>query len=944
LSFWTTGLSQPLIETSIIADMGFWPAVADAVLRMRQQSGAEPLADLRDIDIIVPSWAHAPLLRSALHERLKSCGHSHSIPPRIHTVDTWAGEVADDTIERRVELFAALRSNDWIRSTFGEQPVALWNLAAQVAAVCDELTLAAVDGADTFEVQLHASLARHFSRRAAKAIQPQARLILQLWRAGLTDGDATTAYLAALNARTRAATRPLLYVSAQPSMPWVRAWLAGLAQRVPVHLIQADVASAVAAQPLLAAAWPELIGASAEPAPIAARARSIKALHAATAPMLVEAQNLEEEAIAVCEQVLTWLRPQGQRDLFAEQAPGSIALVALDRVAARRVRALLERAQVLVRDETGWKLSTTSAAAAVMRLFELSANGFHHRDLLDWLKSPFTLHGVVGKGFLIETIEKVIRSRGIVQGLGPIVLALHETSRDESQQDVRSHAIGWLRALEEHATRLAGTAASMATFANALDTALAELGMRAALFTDPVGKEVLRVLDDLRARATASRETGQLNVAPTEFRALIAARFEEVAVAGGAIDSPVVMVSLSAAALRDFECAVLIGVDAGHLPAVPPELLFFSSAVRADLGLPGAREAARAQAENLAGLLIRVPRVMAIWCSRADDEPRPVAAWFARLRAVARAAGLDPLRPSRTAVQQVAATLTARPAPHAPQLPRLELSATQYQSLVECPYQFYARHLLRLRELEEINEDPSPSEYGKAVHEVLARFHLKWREVDLRRASPKELAASLTEHANAVFDPLIERRPRMLAWRRQFAETQNAYLVWLRKRVAEGWSFVDAEVKATVAFDVDAGGVRTIDLVGRIDRIDVRGDEVEVLDYKTRRRQQLAEDLVLAGESIQLPFYGLLHLAPVTRASFVFLQRTSDRQEQVGLQPPRQPYPRLVEALRVRLRNDLQRIALGAPLPALGNEIVCEWCEMRGLCRRDFWHDEDSAR
>jgi ATP-dependent helicase/nuclease subunit B len=43
--------------------------------------------------------------------------------------------------------------------------------------------------------------------------------------------------------------------------------------------------------------------------------------------------------------------------------------------------------------------------------------------------------------------------------------------------------------------------------------------------------------------------------------------------------------------------------------------------------------------------------------------------------------------------------------------------------------------------------------------------------------------------------------------------------------------------------------------------------------------------------------------------------------------------------LRVRLRHDLQRIAAGAALPALGNEVVCDWCEMRGLCRRDFWQD-----
>jgi ATP-dependent helicase/nuclease subunit B len=43
----------------------------------------------------------------------------------------------------------------------------------------------------------------------------------------------------------------------------------------------------------------------------------------------------------------------------------------------------------------------------------------------------------------------------------------------------------------------------------------------------------------------------------------------------------------------------------------------------------------------------------------------------------------------------------------------------------------------------------------------------------------------------------------------------------------------------------------------------------------------------------------------------------------------------------VRLREDLQRIADGAPLPAIGCETVCGRCEMRGLCRRDHWAQED---
>ena len=81
-------------------------------------------------------------------------------------------------------------------------------------------------------------------------------------------------------------------------------------------------------------------------------------------------------------------------------------VVALDRLTARRVRALLERADVKVRDETGWKLSTTSAAAAVMRWFDLVIDDLYWRDLLDWLKSRFTLAERADKAAEVALIER----------------------------------------------------------------------------------------------------------------------------------------------------------------------------------------------------------------------------------------------------------------------------------------------------------------------------------------------------------------------------------------------------------------------------------------------------------------------------------------------------------------------------------------------------------
>src|SRR5690606_18279466 len=55
----------------------------------------------------------------------------------------------------------------------------------------------------------------------------------------------------------------------------------------------------------------------------------------------------------------------------------------------RRVRAMLDGAGVLIADETGWKLSTTRAAAVFSRTLQAANPTATSDELLDWLKSAW---------------------------------------------------------------------------------------------------------------------------------------------------------------------------------------------------------------------------------------------------------------------------------------------------------------------------------------------------------------------------------------------------------------------------------------------------------------------------------------------------------------------------------------------------------------------------
>jgi ATP-dependent helicase/nuclease subunit B len=139
---------------------------------------------------------------------------------------------------------------------------------------------------------------------------------------------------------------------------------------------------------------------------------------------------------------------------------------------------------------------------------------------------------------------------------------------------------------------------------------------------------------------------------------------------------------------------------------------------------------------------------------------------------------------------------------------------------------------------------------------------------------------------------------------------------------------------------------RTIELTGRIDRIDSRQQasgesELLVVDYKARATDDLKRGLQAPGEDIQLPLYGLLLGGEASCAAYLSFERGREDEPGVRQVDPPFPFGEMVAAVESRLRADLQRIADGAPLPAIGARSICE---MRGLCRRDYWEREDGLQ
>jgi ATP-dependent helicase/nuclease subunit B len=619
---------------------------------------------------------------------------------------------------------------------------------------------------------------------------------------------------------------------------------------------------------------------------------------------LYAAGSLEDEAVRGAQTIIDWL----------QAGKSSVAIIAQDRVVARRIRALLERAQVFVSDETGWKLSTTRTASAIAALLDVAATRAETAALLDLLKSPFLFPDVPDKSEKVMAIEASLRRANVLGGWDGAFSALEN---DHSAQGV-------LKRIAEQVRLFAGRK-TLSGWIAATDTALQALGMRDALAADSAGSQVIAMLDALAQDCAPSEHDFSF----AEWRAFISLQLESTPFVPPNFDPRVVMLQLNGARLRSFDAVLMVGADADHLPSQHNETLFFANAVRRELGLATREVRQRIQMRDFTALLRSNPEVVLSWQAHKAGEPNAVSSWVERLQLTLDRAGAEPLPAHGVEVEPhrlVPQPLTA-PAPIAAHLLPLKLSASGYNSLVACPYQFFATRMLRLNGLDELSDLPEKRDYGDWLHKILTTYHETLRD---RKVALHERADLLIDISGKIFEEEVARSAAALGYYARWQKIMPAYLAWANERESQGWEFVAGEqaFEKTIRW---TGG--EITLHGRIDRIDENADgERAVLDYKTRNLQAL-RDKLKEREDHQLAFYGMLSDTPVTHAHYVALEATKDKTGDAAAQS----YDEWQRALQAQMVETMQAIGQGAALPASGIERVCQFCEVRGLCRKGTW-------
>ena len=578
-----------------------------------------------------------------------------------------------------------------------------------------------------------------------------------------------------------------------------------------------------------------------------------------------------------------------------------VALIAGDRLLTRRINALLIERGAQLRDETGWKLSTTHAAAQLMAALHACAPRASTDEVLDWLKLAPAFDARQQRA-----LERRLR-RDAVRGWPQAALL---TGDQPLTQHIESLRVP-MRA-----------ARPLADWLPALRTLLQGCGLWPLLAADVAGNAVIdalglsdEALADWRDWPAAQRRMGLAEFTRWVGEALEAASFRPPHPAA----AQVVVLPLTQLLGRPFAALVLPGADEQRLPAAPEPPGPWSAAQRQALHLPTREDLRDAQAAAWA-LALRVPQVDVLW-RHTDDSGEPLLPSplvqalqlqeLAALGAEGREARFIQIRP------------TERPQPRGDALPTQPLSASGYEMLRACPYRFFALRQLGLAEEGELDVDIDKRDWGNWLHDTLRGFHEALRVApDADRLTLIDAAAeAATEALGPGLEP-GEFMPFAVAW----PTLRDAYLQWLAKHEAGGAQFKLAEE----SIDTQRGPLR---LKGQIDRIDEVTDGATLLiDYKTEPLARTRDRIKAGNEDTQLPFYALLSGADAPRAAYLNLAE----REVPSLHEL--PELRMLAAqLYEGMAHDLARIAAGEPLPALGEGSVCGWCDARGLCRKDFW-------
>ena len=917
--------------------------LADLVWTVTKEEQRSPL-------VILSTSGPAYSLRQALEKhRPPGLPSNLMFLPRVLGLAQWLKEtpglkaegIQKTDLERWYEVYRALSDRPQLSSLLMDSSDASkWSLAKKIIEVCDLLSDATLGVFDeVLESALSDAIAEVYQGASKQIVEVEARIVLAFWENLSSAQDPIVRQRRAMGLRIAELKNanadvqhtnthfPIIFIqTAQASPGFEKAleqvWQAH-ASVTAFHHCSLNYSNV--------ALWPECLSEVDDSKPVIQKNRdhffeSGKHLSQSDRRIL-KAQDFEDAA---------W-QGAGAIEKLLQDGHQHIALIAQDRLVARRMRALLARFGdgLSVHDETGWKLSTTRAAASVMSWMDV----VHHPagpssvELIDFLKNPYIDWSTFGithdqaSDCLTFLEQRLIEGdvRGTWSGF---ILAL------DSDNDETNTLVSIIRKLKNQSNRWQAASNSCLAWLDLLEQDLIDLGMSAGLAQDIAGQQLLASLSPMRLLRHHPMKQ-------VEWLSLLSSMLEDASYieSNPRQSASVTILPLSATRLRRFDAWVMVGCDDTQLPSLSDSPMFLSAQLKKLLGCKTQEAEFIQQAMDLSQLMTSHQHWRMIWQSvGTTGEPRQPSPWLQRLYVRHPELLKDKLEVPTTSYE---AMPISQPRPSLPGdfVKPTSISPSAYRALRECPYRYYVTRLLGLKERSGLEAEVDLSLVGKTLHAALYDFYHGLKTQALENDNIYERTKLLKQRLYAIshkhFKPLLDVDGRWLAAWIEWETLIPSWIDWHIQREQSGWVFHDGEKQVSFDLQTRFGDIR---VSGFVDRLDIHPQEgVEVIDYKfssknsiTKKKNNLQDDPQLVIYAKAVNEHDMVNRQPTTTASWISVKEDDSRVEVDDLQSEMKELP-------AQMIADIESLWGGSPMAASAPDSICQYCQARGICRKGMW-------
>lgn len=498
------------------------------------------------------------------------------------------------------------------------------------------------------------------------------------------------------------------------------------------------------------------------------------------------------------------------------------ALVTPDRTLARMVAAEMQRYGITIDDSAGHPLLDTPPGCFMRLVVDMVSSRAAPAELLAFLRHPLTSVGMeAAECRRLSRILEMTLLRGVRHTPG--LQALHHAAEDSELKKLLASLVTLCAPFSE---LLLKPFVPLKELLEAHITLCEKLSAEHRLWAGEAGNALAEAIAALLAHAELLSD-----IDPSHYAGLFHTLLGEDVVRPKFSSHPrLAILSAIEARLQQFDCVILGGLNEGSWPALPAADPWMSRPMREAFGLPPLERSIGQSAHDFV-MLAASSEVILTRARKVDGAPTVPSRWLVRLatllkgRAPARWKTLQTTAIYTRGVSELNAPIAleplSAPAPAPPLSARPnKMNVTAIDTYLRDPYMIYAKHILGLKALDPLDQDPDAADFGQLVHRALEQFiHRSYSSLE-----------ELMECGRVAFAEYIDRPAVACLWWPRFEAMAEWFMAQQKIRVG-GIVKTYAELQGVWQFDVEG---KPFTLTTRIDRIDTQKDgSATIIDYKT---------------------------------------------------------------------------------------------------------------